>query len=524
LPQIQLIPSDFKSGITPSGFLWDGEDMGGVPFISTPDGAIFEPLLRFFAHGWKHRVFRSKSSMMPVMYSVREWLCYLANNDFNWKRASDKCLRSFRLFLRKRAEVGDFTEYQVALKLRHVFEFYAGIPNAMPFVARNCPTKVFVGLEGLGAPITAKQKKSRRGKKSDRLRWSGADIVVVASQKRPTPGYNDVKRILEYLRTKSLGDNEGSWAGQLRVCEGERNWLLARCEAEAGLRRKETAQLSLRELAKALAKHRIISLPKTTISGRNPLSLAIHDEVARKEILDKINVHKNRGYETFDVIVKKKGVGTRSVEMPIDLMVDILNIGVWGIKKILESNWSGRGFDIDQDALFYSSTGSGRRLSVGSVGDIVGDAFKELDIAGSGHRLRAYYLTNMAWLLWNQFSALNGYRNDVIVENQTLNRLADLAGHKEPGTTERHYLDMARMIHDSKQNKPRVKAASEAMNALRRVSPILPSNDLRRIESVIVGLEDLDNLMFRAGLDALVDRYATSKILPKQTISHIRAV
>lgn len=523
----QLTVMDFNLGFTPPGYLWHGEDMGGIPILSTPEGNIFEPLLRYFAYAWKNRLFRRKSSMNPVKYSIRDFLCYLAKEGIAWTGASDKRLRSYRIVLLAQAAEGQFSKAQVADKLRHVFDFYATIPLAMPFLNRNRKMKQFVGPEKEGTPITAVHVKKRRGSRGKQMtiRWTGADFVERASPKRPTPSYDDIERLLEHLRSKSLRQSDGSWKDELRICEGERNWLIARCKIEAGLRRAEAAGLSLWALAKALDKHRIVSLSLRDGCSPNPLVAAINDEDAQKAIIAKIDSHRHKGYQTFDVIVEKKGGGERSFEMPIDLMIDLLKIAIWKVRKKLASNWSAKGFNLDSDALFYSSKKPGKRLTAGAIGDISKDAFNALDIEGSGHRLRAYYLTRMAWLLWNQYLALNGYRYDVAVENQVLNRLADLAGHKQPGTVERHYLDMAQLLYRSKQNKPKLDAASEALNTLRRASVTLPSKDLRRIESVISALEDRENAMFRAMLDGLVARYPSpKKASDKRSATHLRPV
>lgn len=516
---------DYKFACTEVGFLWLEEDMGGIPLLTDPEGQVFEPLFRYFAYAWKNRLFRCKSSMNPVKYSIREFLFHLHVTNVKWTKVSDEVLRSYRRALMARVKEGQISQARVDLKLLHVFEFYRIIPAAMPFVNRGREMIQFVGREGDGAPITSKQitKKRRSGRITHSLLWAGADLVSSASPKRPTPSFDDVERLLEHLRSRTTGPGKNSPRNDVEVWIGERNWLIARCMVEAGLRRAEVADLSPWELAKALGRHGILIFPQKLQGSTNPLLDAMTNDSAQQDIMGKIDAHKHRGYKTFSVTVTKKGGGSRSFDMPIDLMVDLIRIGIWTIRKELEQTWNNKRLSVDYNALFFSSKRPGAKLSPGAIGDITKDAFNTLVIAGSGHRLRAYYLTHMAWLLWNEYSALNGYRFDVAVENQVLDRLADLAGHKQPGTVERHYLDMAQLLYKSKQNKPRLDAASEAMNALRRASVTLPAKDLRLIEEIISRLEDPENLMFRAVLEGVIGRFPSRAIQAKKK-SHLRSV
>ncbi|MGO6946990.1 hypothetical protein ELH99_17600 [Rhizobium leguminosarum] len=489
---------------TNDGFVWQGEDMSGIPRLYLLDGSVCEPFLRFFAHGRLTRFFKAKSSMRPSAYSLRDWWCHLHLAKVNWEDVDDTHLRRFREILKMRVRLGQMSLAHVDTKIRHVFEFYANIPAAMPYFSRGKQMTVFVGEPNDEcARITSKTA----GK---RVIWSGSDKVKSAKVKRPTPDDLDVSRLLETLRAKSLLPYDNSWMSRLRQCEAERNWLVARAEAEAGLRRMEVAELSLWEIGIALSKLRIVQMPKALVPHLNPLSIAAHDDTAKQQIRDGIDKLKVRGYLTINTVVSTKGGGGRAVEFPLDLISDILEIGIWSVRHLLFCKWSAQksNVTIDHDAIFLSSKTRGSKLTVGAVGDIIKEALGDLDIPGSGHRLRAFYLTNMAWLLWNQNLALSGYRGDIAVTNQTLNRLAELAGHKEPGTTERHYLDMALLLHHSERNRPRLTAASETMNALIRASPGLSTENLRRLERIINALGRPTEPLFLAMLDEVLKCYS----------------
>jgi len=516
------IPGDFIMDRTPSGFRWRGEDMSEIPRIRLADGSIFEPSLRYFAYGWLNKLFKSKSSMEPDSYSLREWLCHTTNLGLDWVAAGkDDLMRSFRNTFAERVEEGELASAQVELKLHHVFTFYQTIRLAMPFI-RGAPMVHFVGTAESLAPITTRQL-------GGTIRWSSWNKIDRKAPNRPTPNEDDIERILEYLRAVAMEPRDGTWKQALRVFAAERNWLVACCEVRAGLRRKETASLSLRCLAEALGKLKIVDMP----TGRwrsslqpNPLNEAVNAPKLQAEIIAGIEKHAARGYTTISVAVQAKGKPERSVEFPIDLVIDLLEIAVWKVRKALFERWTADGkTDLDDDAVFLSSTRCGKRLATKSVGDIVKDAFNELIIAGSGHRLRAHYFTEMAWLLWTQELATAGYRSDVAVNNTVLNRLADLAGHKRPGTMERYYLDKAILRQKLKKNQPTLDARKDMMNALVGVSWSLDEDRCRRLQRLIYAFDDCDDPRFFTLVDAAIDKYVELRDRPQpERASHLRLV
>ncbi len=516
------IPNDFIMDRTPAGFMWRDDDMSGIPRIRHMDGSIFEPFLRYFAYGWLNKLFKAKSSMEPDAYSLREWLCHTTNVGLDWVSAgTDDVMRSFRSTFTERVKEGELAAAQVELKLDHIFTFYQRIRRAMPFDGEE-PMLQFVGHSESLAPITTRRV-------GGQARWSGWSKIDRKAPNRPTPDDDQVERILEHLRAAAMEPLDGSWKQALQVYAAERNWLVACCEARAGLRAKETASLSLQKIADALANLKIVNIS----TGRwrsslqpNPLDEAVDDPQLQSEIRSGLERHAARGYTTINVAVQTKGKPERSVEFPIDLIIDLLEIGVWTVRKALFERWTADGkIHLDHDAVFLSSTRDGARLSTKSIVGIVKDAFNGLDIAGSGHRLRAYYFTEMAWLLWTQELATAGYRSDVAITNTVLNRLADLAGHKSPGTMERYYLDRAKLRQKLKRNKPTLDARKDMMHALIGVSWDLDEGTCRRLQRVIYAFSDCKDPQFFKVIDAAIDKYVDLEERPQpDRSSHLRLV
>lgn len=518
---MRYIPTDFRMSKTPRGLLWQSEDMADIPVIMNPDGSIFEPSLRYFAYGWLQKTFKSKGSMGPDSYSIRDYLCHLWNSGVDWIYGGrDEMFRSFRNSFLERVKEGELASAQVELKLDHVFRFYHTIHKAMPFLGGN-PAPQFVGDNEI-SPITTRRV-------GETLRWSGWNKVVRRTSRRPTPSFDDVERILEHLRAAAMEPLDGTWEQSLRVYAAERNWLVSCCQARAGLRRVEILNLSVRKVAEALSKHRIISMS----TGRwrndahpNPLNDAVHDEVLRAQIITRIEGFAAQGNTTLNVDVYTKGGKERSVEFPLDLVLSLLEIGIWSVRKALFAHWEAQGkTNFDYDAIFLSSTGNGGRLGLKHIGGIIKNAFSELDIAGSGHRLRAYYLTEMAWLLWNQELAKAAYRPDIAVSNNVMNRLAELAGHKKPSTTERFYLDQARNRHKMKANQPSVEARKDMMNALIAVSWRMEPDRCNLLRRLIYAFDDCEDDRFYRVIEAAMDKYVVPKDRPvEKKVPHLRVV
>ena len=347
--------------------------MSKIPRLRLPDGSIFEPTLRYFAYGWLNKIFKAKSSMEPDSYSIREWLCHHTNLGLDWKAAgTDDSFRSFRTSFAQSVEDGELSATQVELKLDHVFKFYRNIRKAMPFVGLM-PTPQFVGKPANLTPITSRLANGK-------IRWSGWSKVDRSAPDRPTPDLDEVERILEHLRAAAMKPLDGTWKQKLQVYAAERNWLVASCEVRAGLRRGETADLSLRKIAEALARWKIIVMPNGRWRSNvqpNPLNDAVGDMALRAEIIAGIERHAARGHTTLSVDVATKGRPERSIEFPLDLIIDLLEIAVWKVRDALFRRWTAEGKkQLDHDAIFLSSTGNGARLRRTSVGDIVKDAFQ----------------------------------------------------------------------------------------------------------------------------------------------------
>ncbi|MBB3315935.1 hypothetical protein FHT77_001800 [Rhizobium sp. BK181] len=337
-----VLPTDFKFDRVPEGFKWHETDIGGLPLVYWPSGAVCEPLLRYFAHGWRTRLFTSIKSMTPEVYALREFLASLENRLTHWLDADNDDLTVYRDLQAPQLKKGIIAKAQIEKKIGYVFKFYMHIQSAMPFQANHRLTPRFVGEpEQEMTPFSSKEVFTKKGGRS--LVWLWSDPSGKAVKKRPTPDATAVKRILNHLRYAAKEDKAkraSGWQAEQRRLEGERNWLIAKCEAEAGLRREETASLTIRHIAIALAEERLLGIK----SVRDPdaaterLFLAAKDEDVKKDILERLMRFRDRGHETLYITMPRKR-GVASVQFPLDLVEELLRLGFWKVHKAYTDHW-----------------------------------------------------------------------------------------------------------------------------------------------------------------------------------------
>lgn len=500
--------TDFRIDRVPEGFKWFETEIGGIPLVHWPSGEICEPLFRYFANGRRSRLFTSVSSMVPEAYALREYLAHCENRLVHWLDGDDDQMESFRNAQRHAVDQKVLTKAQVEKKLGYVFKFYRHIHVAMPFLPNHRLMPRFVGEPDQDfMPITCVEVLTR--KRGRVLMWARAEKTSKGVKKRPTPSPEHVRRILEHLRYKvkeERAQRTVGWQAEQRRLEGERNWLIARCESDAGLRREEVAELSVSDIAMALAEERLLGIKsvRNSQAAVAQLLLAATDGGVRNEIVQRLERFRSRGHETLFVTMQRKGK-VAAVQFSLDLIEDLVRIGIWVVRQAYVSHWSAKVKSYRPQLNVFLSGRDGQGLAAGSVGDIVNDAFRELDIAGSGHRLRAYYLTNMAWLIWNENYALNGYQFDAAVVNMTLDRLAELAGHADPSVTAQHYLDMALIRHFSRTNRQRLNAMSDLLNAIIYAGPTMSEPVATLLEKIVYKLADETQVLFSGVLQDLVD-------------------
>lgn len=440
--------ADFRLSSTDSRFHWAGEPRPGLPLLHWPRGAVCEPVYIWFAHSVAAgRVV--PSSLLVEAYALRAWLAWLWRRGISWDRPNDQLLREWRAErLAGAKQIGGSapssrrpSQRQVERAIAIVFAFYSGLPEAMVMGADRRPYPIFVGPADASprCPVTSRvvQAETRFGW-MERSSWRWTGRVPRRRVRRVTPTGSDVGRLLERLRGRAAVEpsrRRTRSAAMQRTLACERDWLMARCMAEAGLRAEEVAGLSVAALARGLEMEGALGL----VAASSPVS---HDRDGRARILTKLDAITVAGRSVIEVEVTCKGA-TRAAPFPIPLVRDLLSIGLWVVREAVLRRAAGCDPHDHRAGSVFLSLKTGFGLSPGSVADVMHDGFRGIGVSSSGHRLRASFAENLAFGLLRERMALNGGVLDESVEAWVLRRVADALGHASIGTTVTHYIDRA---------------------------------------------------------------------------------
>lgn len=440
--------ADFRLSWTDGRFRWAGEPRPGLPLLHWPGGAVCEPVYVWFAHSvTAGRVV--PSSLLVEAYALRAWLAWLWRRGIPWERPTDQLLREWRaerLAGAKRTAADAPrsrrpSQRQVERAIAIVFAFYSGLPEAMVLGADRRPHPVFVGPAEASPrrPVTSQVVRVETPFGwMERQSWRWAGRVPRRRVRRVTPTGSDVGRLLERLRGRAAVEpsrRRTRSAAVHRTLACERDWLMARCMVEAGLRAEEVAALSISALARALDAEGAPGLAAVS----DPAS---HDREGRARMMTRLDAITSAGRSVVELEVTCKGA-TRAAPFPIPLMRDLLSIGLWVVRHAVPRAALGLAPHDHRAGAVFLSLKTGLGLAPGSVADIMQDGFQGIDVGSSGHRLRAFFAENLALELLRERMALNGGVVDESVEAWVLRRVADALGNASVGTTVAHYVDRA---------------------------------------------------------------------------------
>lgn len=251
--------------------------------------------------------------------------------------------------------------------------------------------------------------------------WSRKAELARGHSSRPTyvPSVGEVQRVIEMASTQETAF--------LR----ERNFLVCQCESRMGLRAMGVSALRTSDLESCLREEQILT------KGER-LTHLVNNSGRQIEIRSIIKDLEKSGRTIFSLSITEKGRRTRQVKLPIDLARQLVN-HVWGRRAALIK--ARRVPARDQSETVFLSSRTGLPMRVGTVKDLVKLAFLQADVRGSGHSLRAFYLTEEACQMIREAMKLYGPNFSM---DDIFDRLADLAGHSHKRTLNR-YLSVARL-------------------------------------------------------------------------------
>ncbi|WP_454018123.1 hypothetical protein [Azospirillum sp. Marseille-Q6669] len=533
LYRLRLAPNDFKLR---------GQAAPGFAILHERTGEVCIPVHYHLAR--MCRTGFARGSIVEEAKILREWWAALDVFGIAWWQANDDSLIRFYSDLQELAQSGrgerrGGSATRIAHKCQVIFGFYNLVPTSVPLILLPSDIRdriargwTFVGpdpgLNGRSGPKCPFTERGGQPAPSDPFGRARARKRRLKTWEFAPPSGRSVRRprghvdddlerdILMHLRNRPP-DKKQAWRSDVL---GERDWLIGRVMAEAGLRRAEVAGLSISQIQDALT---VEGAPLPRGRSLQNCSKAERDQL-RRWIDEDFAGRKQR--ETFSVIVTGKGAKTRNVPFPHDLLYDLLTWCIWGHRQTIVNTCHGRDVAYcEPDTLFLTHDGQG--LMPETVGKYVKAAFSAAGSPLSGHRLRALFLTRLALRLWTEHFEASNFRWTQDVEQTVLVRVAEAAGHTLITTTIEHYLQLAQLVYWS-ANKESLRLIREHTLVLRG----LPSQRAALIIQLAQRFADLGALHDQASLleEVVKAILQDSRLQPPATVRptaappHLRAL
>jgi len=427
---------------TTGDFTLDGMSAGRHPAIICPDGRVFLPTVAFFHSRLKFNS-RVTGSITDDAYILCGWLNFLHKSKLSWTRPTDDIIQRYAMYQRRRG----IKKARVQTCANLIFNFYwsaqftFGLIQGVVQDPRNTSDQTTF-------PVTATL--SSTGKPHGRFRFT----TIPKGRRRPTPLPEQTEQILEAL------------LDQNNVERGHCRWLCASLMSQAGLRVEGVANLTLPAIADGLKREGIRR-------GGEAYNLALVSSCPsdQRQIISGLeNLLSHHRKNIYVHLVEKSK--ERKVGLPIPLVENILHY-IWSMRHaLLDGNSS-------VDSLFISlKTGEG--LKKKSIGNIVSGTFKQLNIPGSAHRLRAAFAENVVRDCYLRQRAAHGTgwdRDSVLLE------AAEALGHADTGSLI-YYLNRILRELNMVDGEPILVTALSEIEMLRTIVEAVNSGNANVIEQL----------------------------------------
>ncbi|MGE5478077.1 MAG: hypothetical protein ACM3Q1_15575 [Bacteroidales bacterium] len=462
-------------------FMANGRKAAGMPLVLGADGALHEGASSYFLQkmGWEGA---TAGSMRVEGYVLKDWLQFLEDRGIDWREPTDNLLSDWASDQAARGKIG---AKRINDKLGYVFAFYHTLQTigVLSDIVEN-PLAPETNFDGTRRrfPISAEEVLSegrrsgvRRVSLCPRVRYH--DPAAIRGGRRYTPDEGEVEAVLDHLLGKSAG-NEFA-----RV----RNFLCARVMANMGLRREGAANLTTTALESALAEagiHVPVFRPADAeeraallmagwipwLTGLDAIA-AIAEE--RNRIIDALADLERQHRRNLFVTVVEKGRKKRVVPLPIRLMRSLLVEWVWDQRVRFIAQRRSRFSSYMPPTALWLSRKTGKAMTMGAIANEMKTAFNTLEINASGHRLRAYFLTELVRDLYLAARAAHGRMFDA---RTILDQAAEIAGHSDPASL-KPYLSRVMKEDTFRPGEPVLVENSDDAVMLRALAEALATGD-----------------------------------------------
>ena len=403
-------------------FELSGVKLPGFPCPLNSKGGLILPAVDYLS---ERAVYQrvSMGTLLQEAYILKDWFTYCEVRHRSWREPNDQFLHDWRIYLERRRygrrEQDPEAWSRNNRKISVVFHFYHLIQTTL-HTFKNAVVGDPGRDGGVETPLTmilSEPEGMIQGGKPvvlHRVRYGNKPEVMAG---RPTPRPSDVDAII-----LKASDRSKDFASST-------HYLMARCMAQAGLRAIGVTGLSIRAIADGLLGE------DTALHARGRMAeLDLHGMARswadRTTVLSALSDLEKRYRKHVFIKVTEKRQVTRSVAMPIGLVKELLGY-VWdercsflatGPEPIRQSGLP--------DAIFISMK-TGKAFETKSISNLVSEAFRKAEVAGSAHRLRAAYAEEVVRDAYLRARAVHGRNFDP--ESVWL-LVREALGHKDFGT------------------------------------------------------------------------------------------
>lgn len=416
----------------------DDTEGQGLPLVFGEDG-LSEPIT-IYLYLRRRNLGDLAGSLAQAAYVLRAFMAWLREVGVDWLDATDSHLAQW-VHLQ-----GALQGKRLRWKAFVLFDFYLTLQDA-GYLRLFCGVASNIVGEGPAFPIQARSVE--RVERTGGGRRVGSRMVLEPVFARP---FSTSARRSGRRRVPCEEETAAVLAelcGHSRTYIGARNWFFGAFMAFVGLRREGVASLAVHRLVEALALEGLhvpvapgeLTYPKALEGKLSALELLAYWPDGQDRLIQRLkNIGRYRDYLYLKVV--EKGQKERKVEVPVDLFCSVLRIWIWDLRaSYLEECADKRpGWKPPSELWLSRRTKAGMRGA--SIGNALKKAFNAITPPGvaslSGHRLRAYYLTQLIRRLYRKELAVKGRLVDV---KAILLVAAELAGH-EHWESLRCYVDM----------------------------------------------------------------------------------
>lgn len=393
----------------------------GFPIVRSGNGTVIEPIADYLRERALYKNY-AVGSLQDEAYALCEWWNFLEARGIVWTQANDRSL----LLWTQEQLARSVSQARITRKIHIVHTFYRTLQCTLHQIDKiiedgSDPNRRWQ----INADVVITVDRTGQKHMAFRPRIRFSTVPKAVKGRRPTPSPDEVIKVLDQLADRD------------REYLGARDWLCASWMARVGLRRAGVASLTVQSLEHAL------QLEGMWDSKSNRLEALATDTLGRLRLHERLQAYAEGGRENLFITVTEKGDKTRTTPVPIDFFLQNLEY-VWDLRAAFVGRLPSQARHHGR-ALWLSMKG-GRALSAKSIGDLVKNAFNTAGVAGSGHRLRASYATQLFLRRTLEAKSVFG---DLWDPRIVLEEVAEVLGHERPETL-RPYLNAAlRMLSAS---------------------------------------------------------------------------